>query len=65
MSLRNEDLGAGVTLGLGVTALLLLWVACSHFEARAYERVTGRHVSTTDAMFLELRVPESPMGEGN
>lgn len=30
----------------------------SYFEASAYERVTGQHVSIWDAMFLELRVQE-------
>jgi hypothetical protein len=30
----------------------------AYFEARAYERVTGKHVSTWDAMFIDLRVQE-------
>jgi len=30
-------------------------VFSAYHEAKAYERVTGRHVSTWDAMFLELR----------
>lgn len=32
------------------------WVGKSYFEAKAYERVTGKEVSTWDAMWLELRV---------
>ena len=46
--------------------LLLLSVVAhsvvSYFEARAYTNVTGRHVSTWDAMFLDLRVQE-PVAE--
>lgn len=37
---------------------LLLWVARSSCEASAYNHVTGKNVSTWDAMFLELRVQE-------
>ena len=45
-----------------VLIALTLWIGASHLEANAYERVTGKHVSTWDAMFLELRVqePSSP-----
>ncbi len=43
-------------IGLTVGA----WISSSYFEARAYNRVTGAHVSTFDAMFIELRVQEGP-----
>jgi len=51
-------------MALGMLGLVLfvllgasgLWVGFSHLEARSFERVTGTHVSTWDAMFLELRV---------
>ena len=45
---------------IAVTFLLVIggWVFSSHMEARAYERVTGKRVSTWDAMFIELRVQE-------
>lgn len=39
------------------------WVLQSSFEARAYERATGFHVSTWDAMFIELRVQAPPRSE--
>lgn len=39
-------------LGLGS------WVVQSYFEAAAYRRVTGKEVTTLDAMFLELRIEE-------
>ena len=35
------------------------WVFSSSMEAAAYNRVTGKHVSTWDAMWIELRVQES------
>lgn len=35
---------------------LSFWVCSSYYEARAYSNVTGKKVSTFDAMFLELRV---------
>lgn len=37
----------------------------AYFEAQAYERVTGKHVSTWDAIFLDLRVEESTRGAGS
>ena len=36
------------------------WVVSSSFEASAFKRVTGKSVSTWDAMFLDLRVLEVP-----
>ena len=41
-----------VIVGVGLT----IWVAFSHFEAQAYNNVTGKDVSTWDAMWIELRV---------
>ena len=32
------------------------WVFRSYQEARVYERLTGKEVSTWDALFVELRV---------
>lgn len=47
------------TVVMSVGSLLLSgWILYSHFEARAYEQVTGKSVSTWDAMFLDLRVQE-------
>ena len=46
----------------GVVVLILLvpglWVFKSHMEARAYNRATGSHVSTWDAMWVDLRVQD-------
>lgn len=33
-------------------------VMSARFEAAAYERVTGKHVTTWDAIWLDLRVQE-------
>ena len=34
------------------------WIFKSYMEARAFNRVTGKNVSTVDAMFIQLRVQE-------
>lgn len=47
-------------LALAAFLFLLSWVGYSYLEARAYERVTGKPVSTFDAMFLDLRVQAEP-----
>lgn len=50
---------AVVGVVLALVFVLSLWPLQSYFEARAYERVTGKRVSTWDAMFLDLRVQEA------
>lgn len=35
-------------------------VFSAHMEAKAYNRITGQHVSTWDAMWVELRVQSGP-----
>lgn len=59
-----SPIAAAVILGaLTAFAVAVAWVTPSYFEARAFENATGRHVSTWDAMFVQLRV-EAPAGEG-
>lgn len=49
--------GCGVVLFAAVViALLSIWVVSSSFEARAFNRNTGAHATTWDAMWTELRV---------
>lgn len=36
------------------------WVVSSHFEAKSYNRLTGAHATTWDAMWVELRVQDTP-----
>lgn len=38
--------------------LLGFWVIRSHFEAKTYTELTGRTVTTWQAMWIELRVIE-------
>jgi hypothetical protein len=54
-----------IKIALGAVAMVVLFGGIfsikwtdAYFEARAYERVTGKHVSTWDAMFIDLRVQE-------
>jgi hypothetical protein len=48
----------GGLFALVLLAYLAFWVVSSKFEADAYFRVTGKSVSTWDAMWIELRVQE-------
>lgn len=50
-------LAVGVIIGSLVGAA---WVAQSHCEAEAYNRVTGHSVSAWDAMWIELNVDGDP-----
>lgn len=43
-----------VIMGLAAT----VWIIKSWQEAEAYNRLTGKSVTTWDAMFLELRIQE-------
>jgi hypothetical protein len=36
----------------------MFWLGTSFMEARTFSRLTGREVSTIDAMFIQLRVQE-------
>lgn len=59
----EDVLKLGCSLFVLAGVLLLgfgIWVGRSHFEARAYNHVTGKNVSTWDAMFLDLRVQAEP-----
>ena len=58
--MKKDDRNVFICFPLIVLAMLLGWAAYSSFQARAFERVTGKHVSTWDAMFLDLRVQEPP-----
>ena len=51
---------ATIVIGALVLAIVLgiFWVLPSYYEARAFERITGKEVSTWDALWVELRVQE-------
>lgn len=52
-------IGCGASVLVAVLCACFAWWAASQ-EAAAYERATGKRVSTWDALFLELRVEGSP-----
>lgn len=59
--MKNEkwiDALAGFVVFVVIVAILAAWPIGSYFEAQAYYRVTGKRVSTWDAMWLDLRVQE-------
>jgi hypothetical protein len=49
-------IAASFVLVFGIVAGV--YATKSYFEAAAFNRITGKNVSTWDAMFLELRVQE-------
>ena len=56
---RDKESVAGIGVMLGFGVLLLGWhVLRSSWEAEAYTRLTGKSVTTWDAIFLDLRVQE-------
>lgn len=53
-----KELSFAVIVIASIVTILFVapWIIISFFEARAFERVTGKHISTLDAMFLDLRI---------
>jgi len=50
---------------LGIIAVLVAlciaeWIGSSYFESQTYNRLTGAHTTTWDAMWVELRVMDAP-----
>ncbi len=56
--MKTEERSIVILAGAVLAVVILSWALVSCFEACAFERVTGKHVSTWDAMFLDLRVQE-------
>lgn len=54
----NETIKAAMLIACMLFVTLSGWVSLSYFEAAAYRRVTGKQVTTWDAMFLDLRIQE-------
>lgn len=54
IELAIKSVGALVLIAL----LVGVWVFASWCEAAAFNRITGKSVSTWDAMFVTLRVQE-------
>lgn len=55
----SETLATVIVAAIFAVFSVGLWACASYFEARAFNRVTGKNVSTVDAMFIQLRVQES------
>ena len=53
-----EEKAIGIVVLSLILFLLVGWIFTSKMEANAFNRVTGKSVSTFDAMFIELRVQE-------
>ena len=51
-----DNPGKALLLSFAIAAALLL--ASAYMEARTYERITGKPVSTWDALWIEFRVQE-------
>jgi hypothetical protein len=47
-----------ISIAFPVLGVIVIWVVMSYMEARAFNHVTGKDVSTLDAMFISLRVQE-------
>jgi hypothetical protein len=60
MDSEIKKLIAGVTFGIVVCIVLpvFFWIGASKMEAKAFNSVTGKHVTTWEAMWIELRVQE-------
>ena len=50
----------GCLLAALILVKMIVWTSYSYFEAQAYNRLTGSHVTTWDAMFVDLRVQAEP-----
>lgn len=52
-------LGGLVAVCIGLLALCLAsWIFSSYMEAKTYNEVTGAHVTTWQAMWVELKVQD-------
>ena len=59
MKIDKDVVGIIVATVVCIVVMISLWVGWSYFEAHAYNNITGKQVSTFDAMFVQLRVQES------
>lgn len=57
---RDAILASVTAVVIVMVVVTTIWVIGSWLEAAAYTRVTGKSVTAWDAMWLDLRVQESP-----
>lgn len=59
MKLNHPDVQIPlIVLGATAAVLVAFWALSSYEEARAFTRITGKPVTTWDAMWTDLRVQE-------
>ena len=44
---------------IAVVICICCWIGAAAIKAKTYNRVTGKNISTFDAMFIELRVTDN------
>jgi hypothetical protein len=60
----NDDLHKGCLAILILAAIPLFFLWSAYNESRTYNRLTGAQTTTWDALFVELRVQDSPLKDG-
>ena len=56
----NEMLAGAVAILIILAIVPVGWVFKSYMEAKSYNEVTGKNVTTWQAMWIDLRVQDSP-----
>jgi hypothetical protein len=60
----EEKAGCSVITLIAIFIIgIVIWIFESSMEAAAFNAATGNHVSTWDAMWIELRVQDAPMNK--
>lgn len=54
----KELIALGMIVTIAITVAATIWVVQSKMEASAFNAVTGKNVTTWQAMWIELRVQE-------
>jgi len=47
-------------MGILIAMTLGVWVFKSHMESKIYNRMTGAHTTTWEALWIEFRINSSP-----
>lgn len=56
-----SDIAIFLTIGgIALIGAILLGLLSAHMESQTYNKLTGAHTTTWDAMWVELRVQDDP-----
>jgi hypothetical protein len=55
----NQEKIVGMIMLSFISLFVLIWIGLSALEASAFNAVTGKHVTTWQAMWIDLRVVET------